>query len=143
MIKTAIAYSDITPEESVPLMGYGDRTHSSEGIHDPLFAYAWWLEPEGVEPFVWVVLDLCLLSVISVNELAAKISGKIGLAKERILISATHTHSGPDVRFVSRNSQPWAQRYYNKLIAVCAEAIQKAGVQLTDRSAGSDAFTFR
>jgi hypothetical protein len=129
MIKTAIAYSDITPEESVPLMGYGDRTHSSEGVHDSLFAYAWWLEPEGVEPFVWVVLDLCLLSVISVNDLAAKISGKIGLAKEQILISATHTHSGPDVRFVSGSSQPWARKYYKKLIAGCAEAIQKAREQ--------------
>lgn len=129
IIKTAIAYSDITPEESVPLMGYGDRTHSSEGVHDPLFAYAWWLEPSRKKPFVWVVLDLCLLSVISVSELAAEISGHTGLAKEQILISATHTHSGPDVRFVSRSSEPWALRYYNKLIDGCVEAIQKAREQ--------------
>jgi hypothetical protein len=39
--------ADITPQESVPLMGYGDRTHDSEGVHDPLFAYAWWLQSEG------------------------------------------------------------------------------------------------
>ncbi len=69
MLKTAIAYEDITPKESVPLMGYGDRTHNSEGLHDPLCAYAWWLEPTGKEPLVWIVLDLCLLSVTSARQL--------------------------------------------------------------------------
>lgn len=46
MLKTAIAYEEITPKEGLPLMGYGDRTHNSEGVHDPLFAYLRWLEPE-------------------------------------------------------------------------------------------------
>ncbi len=79
MLKTAIAYEDITPKESVPLMGYGDRTHNSEGVHDPLFAYAWWLEPTGQEPLVWIVLDLCLLSVASASQLAQEISNRTGL----------------------------------------------------------------
>ena len=126
MIKTAVACSEITPEESVPLMGYGDRTHSSEGVHDPLFAYAWWLESPGRDPFVWLVLDLCLLSVISMRELSASIAERIALPAQRIHISATHTHSGPDVRFVSRSTEPWARRYYEKLVTRSADAIDQA-----------------
>ena len=50
MVKTGIARRDITPQESVPLLGYGDRTHDSTGIHDPLSVYAWWIESEGEAP---------------------------------------------------------------------------------------------
>ena len=32
---------DITPQTSVPLEGYGDRTQRSQGTHDALQAYAW------------------------------------------------------------------------------------------------------
>ena len=131
-MKTAIGYADITPEESVPLMGYGDRTHSSEGIHDPLLACAWWLEPPGGRPLVWVVPDLCLMSVISSRELIGELALATGLAPEQILVSTTHTHSGPDVSFVSRSREPWAGRYYAKLIAGCSEAIRKT------REAGVD-----
>ena len=127
MIRTAIAKADITPQESVPLMGYGDRTHNSEGVHDPLFAYAWWLEPENGEAFAWVVLDLCLLSVPAMQDLASAISEKVDLPTGRIHLSATHTHSGPDVRFVSRDDEPWAQRYYRRLIDGCAAAVRQAG----------------
>ena len=107
-------------------MGYGDRIHNSEGIHDPLFAYAWWLEPENGEAFAWVVLDLCLLSVPAMQDLAAAISETVDLPAGRIHLSATHTHSGPDVRFISRDDKPWAGRYYRKLIDGCAAAIREA-----------------
>jgi hypothetical protein len=126
MLKTAIAYEDITPKESVPLMGYGDRTHNSEGVHDPLFAYAWWLEPTGQEPLVWIVLDLCLLSVASALQLAQEISNRTGLHPDRIRLSTTHTHSGPDTQFISTNEEPWARRYYGLLVEACAKALLAA-----------------
>jgi len=126
MLKTAIAYEDITPKESVPLMGYGDRTHNSEGVHDPLFAYAWWLEPGGQEPLVWIVLDLCLLSVASARLLAQEISSRTGVHPDRILLSTTHTHSGPDTVFIGMNEEPWARRYYDLLVEACLKAVQSA-----------------
>ncbi|MBN2553900.1 MAG: neutral/alkaline non-lysosomal ceramidase N-terminal domain-containing protein [Spirochaetales bacterium] len=126
MLKTAIARADITPRESVPLMGYGDRTHNSEGVHDPLFAYAWWLEPEGCEPLVWIVLDLCLMSPSSAGRLARVISGQTGIDPDRILLSMTHTHSGPDTVFIGLNDEPWAERYYRLLIEACTRAVRSA-----------------
>jgi len=126
MLKTAIAYEDITPKESVPLMGYGDRTHNSEGVHDPLFAYAWWLEPTGQEALAWIVLDLCLLSVASARQLAQEISSRTGLHPDRIRLSTTHTHSGPDTQFISTNGEPWARHYYDLLVEACSKAVRAA-----------------
>ncbi len=129
MLKTAIACEDITPGENVPLMGYGDRTHNSEGVHDPLFTYAWWLEPTEQEPLVWIVLDLSLLSVASARELAQEISNRTGVHPDRILLSTTHTHSGPDTVFISMNEEPWAKRYYDLLIEACTKAVRAARSQ--------------
>jgi hypothetical protein len=126
MLKTAIAYEDITPKVSVPLMGYGDRIHNSEGVHDPLFAYAWWLEPKGQGPLVWIALDLCLLSVTSAGQLSQAISSRTGLHPDQIRLSTTHTHSGPDTQFISTNEESWARRYYDLLVEACAKAVQAA-----------------
>jgi len=126
MLKTAIAFADITPAESVPLMGYGDRTHNSEGVNDPLFVYAWWLEPSGQEPLVWIVLDLCLFSVASAGILTGDIAKRSGVAPNRIFLSTTHTHSGPDTQFVGTDPAPWAVRYYARLVEACAEALRDA-----------------
>jgi neutral ceramidase len=126
MLKTAITYADITPAERVPLMGYGDRTHNSEGVHDPLFAYAWWLELSGQEPLIWIVLDLCLFSVASAGRLAEDIARRSGVAPDRIFLSTTHTHSGPDTQFISTDRASWARRYYQLLVENCAGAIGSA-----------------
>ena len=111
MLTTAIAYREITPRESVPLIGYGDRTHDSEGVHDPLYAYAWWLQGlqgEEQEPLVWIVVDLCVLSVVSARRLAQAVGRKTGVAAGRIMFSATHTHSGPDTAFIQDDGDSWA-----------------------------------
>lgn len=142
-MKTGISYHEITPRESVPLLGYGDRTHNSEGIHDPLYAYAWWMESGGRQPWVWIVLDLCLMSVISAGELIREISSRIGIPADRIFVSTTHTHSAPDVHHISRSSAPWTKRYYSLLIEACSAAVQSARRQarpakIEVRSAESD-----
>lgn len=129
MLKTAIVYEDITPKESVPLMGYGDRTQNSEGVHDPLFAYAWWLEPTGQQPLVWIALDLCLLSVASAGRLAQEISYRTGVHPDRVRLSTTHTHSGPDTHFISTNEEPWARRYSDLLVEACTKAVLAARAQ--------------
>jgi hypothetical protein len=130
MLKTAVHSTDITPLESVPMMGYGDRTHNSEGVHDPLYAFVWYLEDPKNGPFVWIMLDLCLLSVPSSRVLRGELAGKTDLPPESIVITATHTHSGPDTRYLHTDSEPWAKNYYNLLIdrlsALVIETREKA-----------------
>jgi hypothetical protein len=142
-MKTGISYHEITPRESVPLSGYGDRTHNSEGIHDPLYAYAWWMESSGQQPWAWIVLDLCLMSVGSAADLVREISRRTALPTDRIFVSTTHTHSAPDVHHISRSSEPWAKRYYSLLIEACSDAVNNARrrarpSRIEVRIAGSD-----
>ncbi|HUX14458.1 MAG TPA: hypothetical protein VMW87_15625 [Spirochaetia bacterium] len=126
MIRTAIEFSEITPQESVPLLGYGDRTHDSVGIHDELSAYCWWLQPEKGEPFAWVVLDLCLLSIPSVQALSELVAIEAGIAPDQIFLSTTHTHSGPDVRRIAVDNAGWAVRYRELLVRRIAMTISRA-----------------
>jgi len=142
-MNTGISYQEITSQESVPLLGYGDRTHDSEGVHDPLYAYAWWMESGGQQPWVWIVLDLCLIGVVSAADLIREISRRIDIPADRIFVSTTHTHSAPDVHHISASSEPWAKRYYDLLIDACSAAAQSARrqarpSQIEVRSAESD-----
>ena len=113
MLEIGLCAEEITPGESVPLFGYGDRTHDSEGIHDPLYACAWWLRPQGGEPFLWLVLDLCVLSPGAARAVADGVRQSLGepaLSAERVVVSTTHTHSGPDTWDIARDNRPWARR---------------------------------
>jgi len=119
---------EITPQESVPMMGYGDRTSWSKGIHDPLFAYIWYVKNTGdAEARVWIVCDLCLFS-IQTSTLIREDLGKVcNLSPDHIVISATHTHSGPNVRYLGPAGVPWEQRYYSLLISRLGQGIAEAG----------------
>jgi hypothetical protein len=129
MVITAVAKREITPTENVPLFGYGDRTHDSTGVHDPLFAYTWWLQGPEQDPWVWAALDVCVLSVASAGELTRAVAQRAGLTElspPRILLSTTHTHSGPDTWQIHRDQRPWARRYYALLVERLTEAVLQA-----------------
>jgi hypothetical protein len=129
LIRTAIARRDITPAESIPLFGYGDRTHDSTGVHDPLSLYAWWIEPAQGAPFAWVVLDLCVLGLESARTLAREAAARAGLrelSQDRLLLSTTHTHSGPDTLQIVSDERPWARRYHELLVGRIADALVEA-----------------
>jgi hypothetical protein len=129
MTRTGLARADITPRGSVPLFGYGDRTHDSTGVHDPLSVYAWWLEPEGQPPCAWVVLDLCVLGIEAAEELARQAVDSVpaaGLSPRRLLLSTTHTHSGPDTLAIHADTRPWAPEYRQHLCRRIAEAMEEA-----------------
>jgi len=126
MLNTGLEYVDITPEEDVPLIGYGDRTHNSTGVHDHLYAYVWYIESELHIPLVWIVTDLCLFNVTSIQLITKKISERTGISRNNIFIQTTHTHSGPDTYDIARNSSPWAEKYLKLLINRISECIKTA-----------------
>jgi hypothetical protein len=129
MVKTGIASRDITPQGSVPLFGYGDRTHDSTGVHDPLSVYVWWLESDGQAPFAWVVLDLCVIGIGAARALAREAAARSaipGLTSDRLLVSTTHTHSGPDTLAIDTDARPWAAGYHRLLVEKTAEALADA-----------------
>jgi hypothetical protein len=110
----------ITPDISVELQGYGDRTGFSEGIHDDLYAVALYSN-DGESAWLWIALDVCLLSVEMRDHLATLVSAAVEIPQERIVFSAVHTHAGPDLRTFSDEKRPWALEYIETLGALLAQ----------------------
>lgn len=95
--RAAVARVAITPREPMWMAGYAARDRPSEGsIHD-LWAKALALEdPEGHRA-VLVTLDLCGIGADVSNPVRDALKDRFGLARDRIVLACSHTHTGPVV----------------------------------------------
>ena len=80
---------DITPALPVRLSGFG-KVRLAESVHDPVCARIFLFSDEAQE-ILWVQFDLCAVDQYLLN----LIVNKTGIPEEKIILSATHTHSGP------------------------------------------------
>src|SRR6059058_6167116 len=85
---------DITPTRSLHLAGYPHVTRYSTGVHDPLLSSALCLDGGDTRVLI-IANDVIYVSKELVTRARKRIAGATGLLPENILISATHTHSGP------------------------------------------------
>ncbi len=88
------AVVDITPQVwPLPLIGsFNYRPASS--AHDPLHSRALVIQ-SGDSTIALAVVDSCYIPTATLDEAKERVQRTIGLPAERILISATHTHSAP------------------------------------------------
>jgi hypothetical protein len=118
MLRAGFAQVDITPGPDADLIGYEfrqtDLPPGNTGIHDPLFARALVLDDGTGKLAAIVSLDHCILMVPFARQLRRAIAGKLKTATDRVLLSCTHTHSGP---FYQRS--PWLQQ---RVVAAVAQA---------------------
>ena len=116
--RAGCARAKITPPVGVSLAGYfHDRI--GETVRDDLFAHALVLDHDGTQ-IALVSCDLVSVDADLVNPTKALIEQKTGIPPSHVLMSATHTHTGPEVRagnVVSR-SEEW--------VATLPEAISQA-----------------
>src|SRR5437588_2923606 len=89
-LEAGVAKVDITPSFFGPMYGYANRKCGpANGTHDPLFAKALVLRA-GDSRLAIVTLDLG--SIVSAN-LHRDVAARLGIPV--LLLSASHTHSGP------------------------------------------------
>ena len=88
-----IARADITPRIGTCLYGYVPDLHS-DSIRDNLTATAFAFK-SGDNSALMITATVCLINTQLDRQTREKISEKVGIPTENILISATHTHSGP------------------------------------------------
>ncbi|UCH34252.1 MAG: neutral/alkaline non-lysosomal ceramidase N-terminal domain-containing protein, partial [Armatimonadota bacterium] len=96
-LRAGAAAVEITPPQStwdVMMAGYFNPEQTPTGVHDPLYAKALVLDNGAVRLCI-VTTDLLSIPVNLRNAALAKLSPAAGLAPERVLICASHTHSGP------------------------------------------------
>lgn len=94
MLRSGSFAVDITPPGSVYLTGYPHVNRMSTGVHDPLLASAVCLESGGIT-LLLIALDILFFSSDTAARIRKKLCTACGIKPEHILVSATHTHSGP------------------------------------------------
>lgn len=131
MEKLLVGYArtDITPEDSVPLAGYGNTLQRmSQGVLDPMMATCIaFTDPAGK---TMLLFSLDIIGTLDTYTPAARkaISEKWGIPVEGIVLAATHTHSAPDTDQIQH---PAVARFIAMLIE---KLTALAGEALSDRA---------
>ncbi|MBI1355494.1 MAG: hypothetical protein GC160_14205 [Acidobacteria bacterium] len=131
-LRVGRAQVDITPGEGMPMAGYYS-VRLSEGVHDPLYAKAIVLEQDGVKAAM-VSCDLVAMTreiAVQAREIIAR---KTGVPGENVIISATHTHTGPEMGLrmqgVDAKTLKIATDYHAKLPGLIAQSVVNAEADL-------------
>ena len=85
---------EITPPMGLELAGYPHYPRYNEGAHDPLYAACMYLQTEK-EEVCMITLDLLFFSKKHTREVRRLANELCGIKGEHIMISCSHTHSGP------------------------------------------------
>jgi hypothetical protein len=94
-LRVGLAAVKITPPPGTPLAGYYNASErGSRGVLDDLYAKAAVFD-DGQTKLALVVCDLIGLPRPVVAEARRLIREKTGMAEENVMLSATHTHTGP------------------------------------------------
>jgi hypothetical protein len=94
--RAGFAKIPITPPLGTELAGYGVYLERCAAeVHDDLFARGLVLEDDAGEHVLLLSLDLVGLSWELTGAIAAQTAEAAGVDVERVLVSCTHTHSGP------------------------------------------------
>jgi neutral ceramidase len=131
-LRAGRAAVDITPPAGVPMAGYY-YVRLSQGVHDPLHAKALVMEQNGVKAAL-VALDLVHVPRPIVEAAREKISKTTGVPGANVMISATHSHTGPEMggrlMGVLPETKRLADEYLGGLAERIAEAVRRAEADL-------------
>jgi hypothetical protein len=127
--KAGVARVEITPEEYLWMRGYGGRTHPADGNISSLWAKALSLEDASGQKAVLITMDVCGLPKGMSDAIRARLKKSYDLDKSKIILSFSHTHSGPFLR------DPTGYKSY-KLSAAEIEKIERYSDWLEDQIAG-------
>jgi len=135
-ILAGAARVDITPGRPIRLSGYAARAEESKGVQQPIGAQALAIGTDAAGPSLLVTVDNLGIPETMTEELAGRLRRRAGIARERLAVAATHTHSAPCLPGVAPNifGRPipaeqqaridgYARDLVDKLEAVCVEAL--------------------
>src|SRR5215831_9614178 len=104
-LEAGVAKVDITPPAGLPMYGYFSRTQLSTGTLDPLYARVLVLKA-GNKSLALVTLDLGrTFGPASMARLREQAVARSGISW--LLITASHTHSGPNVQDEYAQTPAW------------------------------------
>jgi hypothetical protein len=99
--QAGFATVDITPGEPVMLAGYASRSNPATGTLDRLHAKALALDDGTGQLAILLTADLIGFRADMAAMICSRITAATGVPRERILLNASHTHTGPLVMLTS------------------------------------------
>jgi neutral ceramidase len=96
--KAGVAKANITPGEPIWLAGYGSRTHPADGKFMDLWIKVLALEDAAGKRAVILTSDTLGIPQSIYTNVCAGAKQKFSLEPEQLILSASHTHSGPVLR---------------------------------------------
>ena len=133
-LKVGAAAVKITPPNGTPMAGYYN-VRLSTGVHDDLWAKAIVLDVDGSRAAL-VSLDLITTSRDMVTAARAEIEESTGIPADRVMIGATHAHTGPVILSKSTRdgalggASESARAYNETLPGKIARAVKDAAAKL-------------
>ena len=130
MIRAGFAEKVITPPIPAYLAGYFHE-RIGESVRDELYAKAAVFEADG-QQVALVVCDLLHVTAEIVEPAKDIIAERVGIPPESVMISATHTHTGPELseREVAPVVVPIDRDYVATLAPTIAAAVEEAASQM-------------
>jgi neutral ceramidase len=133
-LRAGAAAVDITPTQFPMNMPGGFSANMAEKAHDPFHSRALVLD-DGQTTLAMVVVDNLGAGPDVLNEAKALAAAKTGMSVDKMLISSTHTHSGPSL---NTRSEP-AAKYYKQFVEGVAGSIIQAHAALKPAAVGAAA----
>lgn len=93
--KAGISRAVITPDQPIWLAGYASRTHPSEGVLTDLWVKVLAIEDAKGKKAVLITSDLLGFPKKMSDRIRNQIAIRYGLTRSQIILSYSHTHSGP------------------------------------------------
>ncbi len=131
--KAGVAKAPITPAESIWMSGYSARTKPSEGVRQEIYVKALALQDETGKTVVLVTSDLSGFRREVAEIIAERCQKNFGLARDRLVLNASHNHSGPVTGFLRGPMRPGynldekqrevVRRYTENLVSKTVEVI--------------------
>lgn len=136
--KVGVAKVKITPEKPMWMAGYAARKKPSEGVVQELYAKALAIEDASGRRLVVVTQDLIGVPRALRERLATEVKAKYSLPAESLLLNASHTHCGPELRVQRvpldgppeevearlKSSLDYTEQLFGKLSALVGESLR-------------------
>jgi len=132
MIKVGFGRTDITPEGAVPMGGYGNpRMRFNEEVRDPLYATCIAFTDAEENTVLLFHTDMIRVEAKLAGQVREILCAEFNLPQQNVMISATHSHSTPEVSLTDVET---IVAFREKYVQGLAEAGRKA---MADRAEGS------
>lgn len=119
---------DVTPAGPQFLFGYPHVARISTGVHDPLLSSALFLS-DGQTPLLLVANDVIYIDRGTAARTRDRIAAATGIPAANMLITATHTHSGPlTVDLLNSESDPVVPKTDPRYVEQFEEGIVQAAM---------------